>query len=315
MISALLVLLGLTSSDDPAALVERLRTEDPAVRRAALMELLRIGEEGTRAALRALEAVPADPAPRVEALVRRLSSPAWKERDAAMRELADLGAPARPALQAHRDAPDPEVAWRVRAALVELGERAADEERLRDVRDAALCELFGEAGDPRAADALLQIATAADRPPALRRRAVAALGRLREGLSTAQAGAASDAALEMLEKTADARDRAVLARALGRLRVPSALRPLAALAGDRSERNVHLRAEALRALAGLKEPGAARAVVEALASDDVYLRAAAGPLLQRLAGEAFGFDPATPSPGALEKARAWWSKTHNQPWN
>ena len=314
MAAAVLLLAAFVGPDDPAALVERLRTEDAAERRKVLGELLRLGAEGARAALRALEAAPADPSPRVEALVRRLSSPEWKERDAAMRALADAGAGARDALLPHRDAADPEVAWRVRAALVELAERAPAEERLRDARDAALCELLAETGEARAADALLGLAAAPGRPADLRRRALVALGRLRDALSPEQAGAAAEAAFALLEGTADPRERAILVRALGRLRAPSALRPLAALAGDRSERNVHLRAEALRALAGLKDPGGARAVVEALGADDLYLRAAAAPLLTRLAGEAFGFDPAEPSPAALEKARAWWSKTYKQPW-
>lgn len=65
---------------------------------------------------------------KARALVRRLGSPAYRDRDRAARELADMGRAALPALDAGRDDPDPEVRMRV-VALLPRAE--ADELRAR----------------------------------------------------------------------------------------------------------------------------------------------------------------------------------------
>lgn len=312
--------LFLRLQDDPAALVERLRTEDPAERRKAEAALLRLGVPAAAAAAKALGAAPADPAERVAELAKALVAPSWKERDRAMRELGRLGPSARAAIQGREDAPDPEVAWRIRAALAELGERAPREEALTAIRDASICRLLGELGGAEAPAALLRVlAEPAVEPRAEPRlRALEALGKLREGLAAAQAEEAAELALALLERSAGARERGVILRAIGRLKSAAAIRPLAALAEDRSEKNLHVRRAAVAALAAAGDAGSMKAVVEALGSDEPYVREAAAAALERSAGETFGFDAAAPpasSRAAAERARAWWSTKFGKPWD
>lgn len=315
---SLLVCCGLLQGDG-AALVERLRSEDAAERRGVESALLKLGAPAAKAAAAALTAPAADPAARVAELVKSLSAAAWSERDRAMRDLGKLGPAARTSLLRYAETADPEGAWRARAALGELGERAPREEALAAVRDAALCRLLGELGGAEAAPALLKVLgePAAEARADVRLRAAEALGKLQPSLTPAQAEAAAEHALALLERARDPRDRGVLLRTLGRLRSASAARPLAALADDRSEKNLLVRRAALAALGGSGDARSQRAVVEALGSEEAYLREAAAAALERAAGESFGFDPAAP-PGANEgpiaKARAWWSKTHGKPW-
>ena len=317
--AALLLALLSLSQDDPAALVEKLRTEDAADRRKAESSLLRLGAPGAAAAAKALIAAPADPAARVAELAGSLAAAAWKDRDRAMRDLARLGPAARVALLKHAEAADPEVAWRVRAALAELGERAPREEALAAIRDAALCRLLGELGGPEATAALLRVLAepVGEARAEPRLRALEALGKLRDSLSKTQAEETAERALAYLEKTTGARERGVLLRAIGRLKSTSAVRPLAALAEDRGEKNLHVRRAALAALAAAGDGESMRAIVEALGSDEPYVREAAAAALERIAGEAFGFDaaalPAT-SRASVDKARGWWSTKFGKPW-
>ncbi len=56
----------------------------------------------------------------IQQLIASLGQPAWAERQRASRELAALGAAARPALEAASQSADPEVAWRAKALLQRL---------------------------------------------------------------------------------------------------------------------------------------------------------------------------------------------------
>jgi HEAT repeat protein len=302
----------LPPEDGPAALVEKLRTEDAVERRRLVLELLKAGTAGAEAALRGLGAPAGDPSARVQELVKGLSATRWADRDRAMRSLGALGRPAREALAKHLDADDPEVSWRARAALAEIEGRAGQEERLDELRSAALVELLGEAGERRAAGPLMALLAdgPAERRPEAKFRAAIALGLLRDALSPAQAEEVAERAIAMLERAQESKERAQLLRALGRLRAAAAVRPLAGLLGDRSEMNVHLRVEALRALAQSGRPDALRAAVEALASDEVWVRGAAAAALSALAGE-----PVEEGPAGTAKARAWWSKRFGRPWD
>ncbi len=317
--SALFLAVALRQ-EDPDRLVDRLRTEDPSERRRATQELLRAGAAALPAAVRALAKEAPDPAPRVAELVARLSSRAWKERAEAMRDLARMGRPARAALEGHAASGDPEVAWRVRTALAEIQERAEREEQLEELRDTALCEVLGELGDARAVGPLLRILLAggaADPRPELRRRAAEALGKLRGAMEPAQADQAAGRVLAMLERTPAAREKSALVKALGDLRAPAAIRPLAALLADRSEKDLNLKRACLAALAVSGDPRGAKAVVDALLADEVYLRQGAAALLEELSGAPSGFDPrltAEENRAAIEKLRAWWSKKFGRPW-
>ena len=101
----------------------------------------RLGPTGVALLLASLPGVAASPDPatlrvsaedtaRARALVRRLGSDIFRDRDDATRELAALGRRARAALEEARSDPDPEVSARVnhllpRAALDEMGARVA----------------------------------------------------------------------------------------------------------------------------------------------------------------------------------------------
>ena len=313
------LLAVLLNQGDPAALIDRLRTEDAVERRQAELGLLKLGAPAAAAAARALRQAPADPAARVAELVAALASAAWRERDRAMRDLGRLGPAARAALLQHAELADPEVAWRVRSALGDLADRAPREEALTALRDAVLCRLLGELGGPEAAPALLGVLAepAVDARAEARLRAAEALGKLREALSAAQVEEAAEHALGLLERARDARERSVLLRAIGRLRSASAARPVAALADDRSEKNVQVRRAALAALGAAGDAHSMRTVIETLESDEAYVREAAAAALERGAGEAFGVDPAAPpeaGQAALGRARAWWTKKFGKPW-
>ncbi|HXG62010.1 MAG TPA: hypothetical protein VNO22_11575 [Planctomycetota bacterium] len=310
-------LLG--SVQDLEALFESLRSEDPAERRGALEALRARGAEAVPAAARLLAASSPDPSGRVAELARRLASPDWKERDRAMRELAGLGRAALGALETYAGAADPEVAWRARSAAAEIRARAGREERADELRAMLLCDFLGEIGDPRGVPSLLEVllSGAPDRRPELRRRAAEALARLREHLAPAQAKAAAERVLAMLETAPSPREKSLLVKVLARLGTPVGVRPLAALLADRSEKNVNLKRSCMAALAASEDPQGLRAVIEALSDPEVYVRQAAAAVLAERAGGDFGFDSrasAQENREALARVRAWWSRTFGRPW-
>jgi len=308
------------SADDVESVLSALKTEDAAARRAALDRLHRLGSPAVPAALRVLENAAPNPAERVAGLVKQLSSKGWKERDGAMQELSRLGRSARAALEEHAGAADPEVAWRVRAALADIQDKAGRDEQLEEIRATALCEFLGEAGDGRAAPTLLRIllSGAPEQRAELKRRAAEALGLLRPALSTAQAEEAAGRVLSMLERAAAARERSLLVKTLAGLRSPACVRPLEALLADRSEKNVNLKRNCMAALAASGDPRGLRAVIEALSAEDVYVRQGAAAILEEASGERPGFDPRAPAAdrrAAVERFRAWWSKKFGRPWD
>lgn len=307
------------AQDDVEKIVEGLKTEEAGPRRAALEELHRRGAPGVAAAIRALGGPSPAPSDRISALLKQLASRKWKERDEAMQALVRLGRPAKPALEALPADADPEVAWRVRSALAEIAERAGREDLLEDLRNAALCEFLGEAGDAGAVAPLLRILDAggADAKPELKLRAADALGKLADRLQPRQAELAADQVLAMLEKAGSPLQKGLLIRVLGRLRAPSCVRPLSALLADRSEKNLHLKRACLAALGQTGDAAALRAVIEALRSDDPYLRQAASGVLEEATGAPTGIDPRGPAEGnreATAKLQEWWSRKYGRSW-
>jgi HEAT repeat protein len=306
------------AQDSVDALLDRLRTDDPAERGKALDKLRGRGPEAVPAALRCLEGAIGDFRERVRALVRNLSSEKWKERDEAARALAALGRAALPALQERQDSGDPEVEWRLKAVLAEIGERKGRDERLEQVQNVALCGFLGEAGDVRAVRPLAGLL--AGGAPALRLGAAEALGRLRDRMEVAQAEEAAERVLEALAdpgRPLEGAEKARFIRVLAQLRSPACVRPLAALLADRSEKNVHVKRLAMAALAAVGDAPAARALVETLLSEEVYLRQEAAGRLAGLAGEEFGYDPIgslDANRGAVLKGRAWWSRKFGREW-
>jgi len=315
---ALLAILPF-SSVDVDQLLERLRTEDAAERRRVQAELAALGAEAVPAILRALDSASPRPEEEVARHVKRLASPSWKERSDATQALVRLGRSAVPVLESLLAGADPEAAWRLRSAIGEIRDKAGQDEQLEELRAAALCDVLGQSGDARGAATLMKLlgADAPEKRPQLKLRACQALGLLRETMSGAQAEEAADRVLHVLERTPLPLDKPMLLKALGRLGAPGAARPLAALLADRSEKNVHLKRSCMAALASIGRPRGVRAIVDALASDDVYLRQGAAAVLEELAGGSFDFDPRkTPEENraAIEKFRAWGASKYGKAW-
>ena len=316
---ALLSLLALRPVDVDQ-LLERLRTEDAVERRRAQAELAALGAEAVPAMIKTLETASPRPEEEVARLVKKLGSPSWKERSETTQALARLGRSAVPVLEALISTADAEVAWRLRSAIVEIRDKAGQDEQLEELRAAALCDLLGQSGDGRAAATLLKLLAAdgPDKRPQLKLRACQALGLLRGAMSAAQAEEAAERVLQTLERTAGPLEKSMLLKALGRLGAPGAVRPLSALLADRSEKNVHLKRSCMAALAAIGEARGVRAITAALSSDDVYLRQGAAAVLEELAGETFDYDPRkTPdeNKAALEKVQAWGAAKHGKSWD
>jgi HEAT repeat protein len=315
-----LALLPGLPQDDAEKTVEALKTEDAVQRRAALEELQKRGSAALPCALRALEGSAPEAPERLAALLRQLAAKTWKERNEAMQSLVRLGRSVKPGLEAVPGEGDPEVVWRVKAALAEIQERAGREDLLEELRNAALCEFLGEAGDARAVAPLLRILAAVgagDSRPDLKLRAADALGKLAGRLQGAQAEDAAERVLVLLEKTPSPLHKGLLIRVLGRLHSPACVRPLTALLADRSEKNLHLKRACLAALGQTGDASALRAVIETLGSADPYLRQAAAAALVEASGAPSGIDPrlsAEENRESVTKFREWWEKKFKRSW-
>jgi HEAT repeat protein len=318
-LSFLVPLSSADAADAADKLVERLRTEDASERRRVQAELVRLGAEAVPAMLRALESATPRPEEEVARLVKRLGAPSWKERNEATEALVRLGRNALPILEGQIAAADPEAAWRLRSAAAEIREKAGQDEQLEELRAAALCDVLGQAGDGRAVAPLLKLlaADAPEKRPQLKLRASQALGQLRGVMTGAQPEEAADRVIQVLERMSAPLEKAMLLKSLGRLGSPAAVRPLAALLADRSEKNVHLKRSCMAALAAIGQARGVRAVVDALSAEDVYVRQGAGATLEELAGEGFGFDPrstAEENAAAVGKYRAWGAAKYGKAW-
>ena len=319
MAPALLLLLALLAFQDPTVseLIDRLRTNDGAARRKARRALLDRGGAAVEAAVRALGAETPDLEERVGTLVASLGSNRWQEREQATRTLAGLGRFAREALEKHRSAEDAEVAWRVRDALVVIEASAGREARLERLRDAALCEFLGEAGDGRGVAPLLRILSAHQSPEEVGWRAAEALGRLRRQLTEEQVDGAAHRVLAILAAGLPALEKARLVKALADLRSPVCVLPLAALVADRSEKDLNLKRGAMIALAATGEAAGFRAVIDALLSENPWLREAASAVLAEATGGEAVIDPRVGPDGnraAIGRLRTWWEERFKRPW-
>ena len=318
-VAALFLLLPV-GADDLDKLLDRLRSEDPVERRRVQTELLRLGDAAVPAMIQALESSSPRPEEEVARQIRRLGAPTWKERNEATQALVRLGRPAIALIEAKIAAADPEAAWRLKAAVVEIREKAGRDEQVEETRAAALCDVLGQSGDARAVRPLLRI-LAADPPesrPELKRRTALALGPLRGKMEAAQAEEAADRVLQVLERTSAPLEKGQLIKTLGRLGGAGALRPLAALLADRSEKNVHLKQSCVAALAGLGHARGIRAIVDALGADDVSVRHAAAAALEELAGNRFGYDPratAEENREAVGRFQEWGATKYGKAWD
>jgi len=317
--AAVLLPFLLLQAESVDALLEQLRTEDGAARRQAQMALLRKGAEAVPALIKALDSASPGSPEEIAKLMKRLGSASWKERNEATEALAKLGRPAIPALEALLPSADAEAQWRLRAAIGDIRDKAGQDEQADELRAGAVCDLLGQAGDARAVAPLLRLlgADGAGKRTALKLRACQALGLLRPQMEASQAEEAADRVLQVLERVPGPLEKGLLIKTLGRLGTAGAVRPLAALLSDRSEKNVQLKRSCITALAAIGAPRGVRAIADALAADDVYVRQGAAVALDELAGQPFGFDPrATPEENreALAKIRAWGASKHGKAW-
>jgi HEAT repeat protein len=313
------LLLVLQAGDSTDALLERLQNEDPTVRRQAQTILIRQGGSVLPALIQALETASPRPEAEIAALVRRLGSSSWKERHEATGALVRLGRAAVPSLEAQLASADPEPAWRIRAAVAEIREKAGQDEQAEELRAGAICDVLGQSGDGRAIVPLLRLlsADAPGKRTALKIRACQALGMLRPAMSAAQAEEAADRVLQVLERAPAPLDKGLLIQTLGALGASGAVRPLAALLGDRSERNIHLKRSCAFALAAIGQPRGMRALVEALAADDVYVRQGAALALGGASVDLSGYDPragAEENRSAIGRIRSWGAAKFGVAW-
>jgi HEAT repeat protein len=317
--AVLLAILPFQAGDSVDVLLEQLRADDAVVRRQAQLFLVRRGADAVPALLLALESVSPRPEEEIARLVKRLEAASWKERNEATEALVKLGRPAVALLESRIAAADAEVAWRLKAAVSEIQEKAGRDEQAEEIRGAAICDVLGQAGDGRAVAPLLRL-LAADAPSKrvpLKLRACQALGFLRDAMEAGQAEEAADRVLQVLERAPGALEKGLLIKTLGRLKVAGAVRPLAALLTDRSEKNAHLKRSCVTALAAIGDPRGLRAIVDALGSDDVYVRQAAGAALEELAGNGYGYDPRlSPEENreAAGKFREWGAAKYGKDW-
>ena len=318
--AVLLPALLFQSGDSLESLLERLRTEDAAARRQAQVELLRRGPAAVPALIQALETASPRPEAEIAALVGRLGSPSWKERNEATAALVRLGRSAVASLEARLTSADPEAAWRLRAAVAEIREKAGQDEQAEELRAAAICDVLGQVGDGRAAGALLRL-LAADPPgkrTALKVRACEALGLLRGAMDAGQAEEGANRVLEVLERVPGPLEKGALIRTLGALGAAGAVRPLSALLADRSEKNVHLKRSCAAALAAIGRPRGIRALVDALAAEDVYVRQGATSALEGTGADLSGYDPRAgeeENRAALARVRAWGATKFGAAWD
>lgn len=301
--------------DDKALLqaVEKLRSPESADRAAAEQTLRKAGTKAVPVLLRVLEDDQTGLKEKVAEHVKALSSPDWKKRDEAMRGIVKLGRHALRYLGDHENAADPEVAWRVKAAIAELEDRSGMEEKEEQARNAVLVRILGELEDPRAVPVLLRSLSATDFD--LRLSAAESIAKVRDHLQPKQADEAAERVVELCRETKQDLYRCLLIKTLGALRSSVATPSLALLLRSKDERNSNVRRNAVAALAKIGDDAALRAVVESLSDDDVYVRHAALQQLEPLAGGAFGYDPrAADHEDALRKFRAWWEAKTGKSW-
>ncbi len=313
--SVFIHLLLLIQESDGTTLLERLRSFDAGVRAAAERELAAAGSKAVPDLRRALkrDSDPIDP--RVDALVRKLSAASWKERDEAARALVQLGRAAAPRLATHENSTDVEVAWRVKSILAELKEREPGEAAGTAYADAAACRLLAAAGDGGSAEFILGALRGTAAAPAeaaldLRLSVLGALADLRPSLTAEQAERAAEEGFRLLAEPRHRRTTGFVLKSLGRLKSPSAIRPMAALLEDASVRDLHVKRQALAALAALGSRESIRPVIDALDSPEPYVREAALEALKSTGLPDPQYDPAS-GPASVDlrtRIREGWER-------
>ncbi len=317
-----LVLLALAQDPGRLELLDRLRTEDPAARHEALAGLRRLGAEAVPDALKVLGREAPGLLERIDARAALVGRREWAERDEAMKSLVRLGRRALERIAELAAKSSGEARLRLEAAAAAIREREKSEQATELWRDAALCEFLSGTGDARAVAPLLKLLVDGVEGPAdlvseVRVQAGLGLGRLRPAMSAEQAEQASEGILGLLESRKDRSSAGRLVRALGGLKAPGAARTLARLVEDPGGKDVHLKRTALAALGQIGDPWGLKAVVRALRAPDAYLREGARLGLAAAGAPEAAWDPAEgPAPDAVfDAARSWWEKKSGKGWD
>lgn len=303
----LFLLLPAQEDAEADAWLEKLRGRE-SERREAVERLKSMGAAGLPGVLHALRGGGEGLEERVNEIVTRLSSPEWKVRDGAGRELASLGEGARKILEKLQKNSDPEVAWRIRAALAEMQKKEREREGVECARLAALCEILGEIGNDECLPDLIRLG--GHPQGTIRLQAALALGRCGAGRPSPKAAEEIVACLiRILSEERDPRAQALLLRSLGRFPSPGAFEAIRRVALDSRQKDVSLRETAVRVLATLGTAEAWESVLEVLSDESPILRDASCEAVVGAAGSSFGFDPQKVPAGqeeALRKIRGWW---------
>lgn len=317
MLPLLLTFVLLPVQESFSDRIEDLRSSEEATRDRTVRALRKAGARAVPDLLRALRNEMSGLEEVVEGGVALLESPEWKERDAAMRRLARMGRHAVPFLTKHRDAENPEVAWRVRSVLAGIASRAREEQEGEFRRDASICEILADTGDASCTADLMR--SLRSEGPKVRLKAAQALVRHRKHLKE---GEAAESAGEILRRVVaekkDATMRSLLLHAAGNLGTPSTVPALSALLRDPEEKNSHFRGVVLRSLAAIGTAEAMAEVVRALRAESPYVRNAALDVLEKPAQGTHGYDPRRDPAGqgaALRRFQQWWEQKFEKPWS
>lgn len=302
----LCLVASLLAQDDPAALIESLRTTDRTARAAAREKLVSLGEKAIPALIDALEERDPTLEKRVAELIAKLSHEEFDVREEATEALILIGGRAERYLTAVKSE-DEEVKMRLSRALGKINLTRAEETEKAALQKASACEALG-ALKAKDAEASIRkhVAHAHD---AVKLASIEALGAIR-------AEGATEDLKGVLEKSNDMRMRAASARALGSIATELSRGALAERL--KAEANTYVKATIIGALAGVKEEGPARALIEQLESPSPYTRDDAFAALRRTTGlsdVAFVSHLELPENAkAVARFRAWWEETFKKKW-
>lgn len=293
--------------DDPASLVESLRTASRESRAAARDKLVALGDPVVPLLVDVLEDRDPTLTQRVAELIAKLSDDRFDVREEATEALIRIGGRAEKLLTEAMKTTDEEVKMRLSRALGQVNLQRADEAMKAAMQKAAACEALG-ALKAAGAEASIKkhVAHVNDE---VKLASMGALGLIR-------AEGAVDDLRGVLEKSGDLRMRCAAARALGAIGTAGSR---AALAGRlKPEANTYVKTVMIVALAGAKEEAPARALIEQLESASPYTRDDAFHALRKTTGLAdvafVSHLDAPDNAGAVARFRRWWEETFKKKW-
>ncbi|MDP6958966.1 MAG: hypothetical protein QF645_09155 [Planctomycetota bacterium] len=289
-----------------------LRAKDRSLREAAQMTILAAGPKAIPLAIQAWQGDATELKARAESLVKELSSPSWNVRNDAMNRMIEIGWVLLPFLQDLIPVEDPEVTWRIRVVEASLQESLEKGKKREKSRKVFLLYVFGRAHSQEVLPILL--GTLEDDSFRLRLSAAHALSRLRNLLESKQVRQTVESVMDDLRVQKDFLIRSQLIQILGEFRMSVSIKPLADLLQSGGETHVHLLRSTLFALAKIGGSLSFQAIVRGLEDERVYVRHAAGEILQKKAGGELTFDARNPEKAVISHYQKWWEKEFGESW-